>query len=432
MLTDLPSSRQRQAETFAFFTQQPGIGKFGSFPSVRQRGKGRTRKYIMTTHTTTIAIASAAAAAAACFYMLRRRRLLRNELAVAAPLKICEAAAAPSTPAPAAAKALLPDEAETAAAARVHAVGPTSPLNSPDFESAANANADAEAPLSTKPAEPPLAATANQAAEEIERYHASRRELNDRNRAVTREWERREWNKAKAKLDAAEARTKALEAAGVETLQQRSARILSEMRAAQAQAEAEAAERPESAALTEAASNASAAASEPSLPKPPPGATAESIAAELDRWPKPPPTAAGAEASPLALLPAQPWPLYYDHFDWLDEVASRYAFADAGEVLRHLVFCANGEPPAVKKLIFLIIRCLHCHSGARAGHIPKKSKALSVFAFQHQWLQAVQQRSKHPTVEKTVRIICDYCAPRLAHTSPPPHLVCAPGSLRCC
>lgn len=176
------------------------------------------------------------------------------------------------------------------------------------------------------------------------------------------------------------------------------------MRASQAKAEAEADERPASAGASKVAGEAAVQA----LPKPPPGATAQSIAAELDRWPKPPPAAAGADPPALALMPAHPWPLYYDHFDWLDEMASRYAFADAGEVLRHLVFCANGEPPAVKKLIFLIIRCLHCHSGARAGHIPKKSKELSLFSFQHQWLQAVQQRSKHPTVEKTVRIICDY------------------------
>ena len=104
------------------------------------------------------------------------------------------------------------------------------------------------------------------------------------------------------------------------------------------------------------------------------------------------------------------WPLYHDHFAWLDEVAPRYAFADAGEALRHLVFAANAETPQIKKLIFLSIRCGHCHAGAGAagGGIPKKDKALDVFGFQMQWLRAVQQRSGHPTVEKTVRIVCDY------------------------
>ena len=62
----------------------------------------------------------------------------------------------------------------------------------------------------------------------------------------------------------------------------------------------------------------------------------------------------------------------------------------------------------MKKLIFVVIRCLHCHSGARAGHIPKRDKALPLFAFQLQWLRAVQLRSAHPTVEKTVRVLCDY------------------------
>ena len=43
------------------------------------------------------------------------------------------------------------------------------------------------------------------------------------------------------------------------------------------------------------------------------------------------------------------WPLYYDHFDWLDTTAEKYAFADAGEVLRHLVYSANSETPQVQK-----------------------------------------------------------------------------------
>ena len=44
----------------------------------------------------------------------------------------------------------------------------------------------------------------------------------------------------------------------------------------------------------------------------------------------------------------------------------------------------------------------------RAGHIPKKGKACAVFDFQLQWLRAVQERCAHASVEKTVRIICDF------------------------
>ena len=64
----------------------------------------------------------------------------------------------------------------------------------------------------------------------------------------------------------------------------------------------------------------------------------------------------------------------------------------------------------MKRLIFTKIRCLHCHAGAGSagGGIPKKLKAAALFAFQLAWLKAVQARSEHPSVEKTVRIICDY------------------------
>ena len=112
----------------------------------------------------------------------------------------------------------------------------------------------------------------------------------------------------------------------------------------------------------------------------------------------------------ITALQPHAWPVYHDHFDWLDEITAKYKFADAGETLRHLLFVANGEPPPVKKLIFLSVRCLHCHAGAgSAGDgIPKKPKPMAVFGFQSLWLEAVMKRSGHPTIEKTVRIVVDY------------------------
>ena len=65
-------------------------------------------------------------------------------------------------------------------------------------------------------------------------------------------------------------------------------------------------------------------------------------------------------------------------------------------------------PRLPSQLIFKVIRCLHCHSGARAGFIPKREKALALFDFQLVWLQAVQRQCAHPAVEKTVRVLCDY------------------------
>ena len=212
----------------------------------------------------------------------------------------------------------------------------------------------------------------------------------------------RELARAHRRLEEVQKRIEAQQAAGVETLAERSKRILDEARAREAAA-------PPPPPVEEAAPEAAAGAPPP---PPPPveeaapeaaGATEATVAAELARWPAPP---VGA----VTALQPHAWPVYHDHFDWLDEITSKYKFADAGETLRHLLFVANGEPPPVKKLIFLSVRCLHCHAGAgSAGDgIPKKPKPMAVFGFQSLWLEAVMKRSGHPTIEKTVRIVVDY------------------------
>ena len=200
----------------------------------------------------------------------------------------------------------------------------------------------------------------------------------------------RELARAHRRLEEVQKRIEAQQAAGVETLAERSKRILDEARAREAAA-------PPPPPVEEAAPEAAAAR------PPPPGATEATVAAELARWPAPP---VGA----ITALQPHAWPVYHDHFDWLDEITAKYKFADAGETLRHLLFVANGEPPPVKKLIFLSVRCLHCHAGAgSAGDgIPKKPKPMAVFGFQSLWLEAVMKRSGHPTIEKTVRIVVDY------------------------
>ena len=222
------------------------------------------------------------------------------------------------------------------------------------------------------------------------------------NRNVVRAWETREWNKARARIEAQSAKIKAKEDAGIkdpvkeyskQLVAARKAGELTEQRVGQAEAEA----------VIGGLDKASGKRGEQREHSSTPGATPSSIAAELRRWPRPP-----SSSGCLGEVEAHDWPLYHDHYDWLDEMASAYTFADAGEVLRHLVFSANGETSQVKKLIFRQIRCLHCHSGTRAGHIPKKDKHLSLFDFQLVWLKAVHQQCDHPSVEKTVRVLIDY------------------------
>lgn len=122
--------------------------------------------------------------------------------------------------------------------------------------------------------------------------------------------------------------------------------------------------------------------------------------AQLSSWGIP----ADVDTSPLT----HEWPLAVDHAPWIDECVERFGFHDGGELLRHLVFSANVESNPRKKLIFKVIRCLHCHSGARAGSIPKTHRTMDVFAFQNEWLNSVKERCKHASVEKTVRIIFDF------------------------
>ena len=345
----------------------------------------------MSTLSRDTAIAASATAVTVGVLVVLERRRRRRELSVAKP-----SAAAISTPcslhAPATATALNPCAV---------AFEPASSTSKP--ESAAAAALELIPPREEELTSPPPATVEPKELDKI------LRELNNGNRTAVKNWEKREWDKAKARLDVVEARAAAEAAAGVESLAQKSARILAEARAAREASAGENSSANANAAFASAlasdeAAEAKAKAASVAAIRALPGATEASIAAELRRWPKPPP---GSDPS-FFELGAHQWPLYLDHYDWLDEVAVKYCFNDAGEVLRHLIFAANGESPKVKKLIFTVIRCLHCHSGARAGHIPKRDKSLAVFGFQRQWLEAVQVRSSHPTVEKTVRVTCDY------------------------
>ena len=225
---------------------------------------------------------------------------------------------------------------------------------------------------------------------------AVRSDLARQAREARRANDRRDWERARARADAVAARAEEERATGLESLAERSRRLIDERRRREAE---EAKENEDEARTTPTAKDADGTRAAPNCTS----SSAESLAAELCRWPAPP---AGVSVA----LEEHAWPLYYDHYAWVDEIALKYAFHDSGEVLRHLVFVANLETPAVKKCMFLSIRCLHCHAGAgSAGEgIPKRSKVLALFGFQHRWLLAVQQRSGHPTVEKTVRIICDY------------------------
>lgn len=96
------------------------------------------------------------------------------------------------------------------------------------------------------------------------------------------------------------------------------------------------------------------------------------------------------------------WKLCKDQHQWLLESGS------PDQLLRELIDRANRESKARKKLIFKIIRCLHCHQGVRAGFIPKVDLDMCIYEHQMEWLKLVKEHCGHASVEKTVRIILDF------------------------
>jgi len=101
------------------------------------------------------------------------------------------------------------------------------------------------------------------------------------------------------------------------------------------------------------------------------------------------------------------------HAAWLSRATPRYGFSDVDETLRHLLYLANAEPSNQKRLIFRIKRCLHCHVGARAGQHKKTLIVMRVHRFQYEWLEAVTAKCQIASVEKAVRIVCDFYQSRV-------------------
>lgn len=136
---------------------------------------------------------------------------------------------------------------------------------------------------------------------------------------------------------------------------------------------------------------------------------------DLARWPLPSrgdarPADHVATLSPVTVT----LPLMPVHVRWLESSTSRYGFDDVGETLRHLLYLANAEPKANKRLIFRIKRCLHCHVGARASQHTKEEVTVQVHRFQWTWLETVTARCDEvKSVEKAFRIICDYYQSRV-------------------
>merc|ERR1712232_1507728 len=62
-----------------------------------------------------------------------------------------------------------------------------------------------------------------------------------------------------------------------------------------------------------------------------------------------------------------------------------------------------------KRQIFLVVRCHRCLQHTRGGE--KHEHLIELPADRWQWLERVRERSRHPTIGKTLRIIIDFYKP---------------------
>jgi len=102
-------------------------------------------------------------------------------------------------------------------------------------------------------------------------------------------------------------------------------------------------------------------------------------------------------------------PLTADEVEWLDAAVERNGHGLMSQTIGRLVDWANTEPPEAKKKLFLVIRCRRCSAGAKGG--VKSDRSIELTLKQWQWLENVQERCRHASVGKTLRIIVDFYMP---------------------
>lgn len=141
-------------------------------------------------------------------------------------------------------------------------------------------------------------------------------------------------------------------------------------------------------------------------PKPrpaPPAAPASSSSGPKEQL------AAARETAPSEEMRTETVPLTADEAEWLAAAALRQGHPNVSSVLQKLLQWSNGEQPAAKKKIFLVIRCRRCSAGAKGG--VKHDHQIELPVKQWQWLDNVRERCKHASVAKTIRIIVDFYMP---------------------
>lgn len=104
--------------------------------------------------------------------------------------------------------------------------------------------------------------------------------------------------------------------------------------------------------------------------------------------------------------------LCLDQAEWLERVVKEHSQSSQHSpwhMLEKLIEVANREPSQTKRIIFLQVRCHRCLQHSRGGD--KRDYDVELSEQKWQWLENVRQRSKHPTLGKTLRILMDFYKP---------------------
>lgn len=104
--------------------------------------------------------------------------------------------------------------------------------------------------------------------------------------------------------------------------------------------------------------------------------------------------------------------LCLDQVEWLERIAKKQSHSSectSWHMLEKLIEVANREPSQTKRIIFLQVRCHRCLQHSRGGD--KRDYDVQLSEQQWRWLENVRERSKHPTLGKTLRILMDFYKP---------------------
>ena len=100
------------------------------------------------------------------------------------------------------------------------------------------------------------------------------------------------------------------------------------------------------------------------------------------------------------------WTVTVPQAAWLETTSKQFG-VEQSAVVAALVTHVNRQPPGTKKYIFLVVRCQNCGAGGQKGGF-KTTLRLDLADEKILWIERVQERCKHKSVDKTLRIILDY------------------------